>query len=237
MALPSIPRQELRYIEGEYDFTYSPMRVREEFNIIMSKDSSEENKELAMMTVLNDCINTDTKNLPIYIMEHAFIQVYIHSISDEIPMAYICKNSVPRVEAEGDNIMKSCGTKLKFNIDLKDIKVDYPDGFMNVFSITDNIGIGMVKVPPPFDGNLIKEDWLMNSIDTVFVGDEVMKFSDESEDDRKKFIASISFKQRTEIMNNYFMKYPSILYVNDIKCPECGVVHPFRYRNLKSIFA
>lgn len=198
-----------------YDFR--PMLVKDE-KILMSAKQSDNPNDIfkAILQVVNNCSvdpKLDVSNMPIFLLEYAFLCLRIASIQDVLDLSY--------VDAEDKSTYS-------FKVDLKDIKIKYADTKVSsVIEVDGGISIEM-KYPPALlyaneafletlDPAKYFEEMLLASISAIHKGDEAWVMKDYTKDDILGFIDALdssTYKKIQEFLENVPHMEHTIKYTN-----------------------
>ena len=165
--------------------SFRPFLVKEEKILLMAKASADAADSLrAVKQVVNNCAIDDTfdvDKLPIFDIEYLFIQLRAVSVTNMVTVSY------------RDN---EDGTVYNFDIDLKELKVKFPDKVDPVIKVTDQLGI-LMKWPSASildDREYLKigEDayyeLILRCIDKIYDGDEIYNPADYSMKEIEEFL-------------------------------------------------
>ncbi len=184
MALPTmdLPTYDLVIPSSKKKIKFRPFLVKEEKILLMALETdNEKNIKDAVFELLKACITTRIKleNLASFDLEYIFLNIRAVSVGEVVQMNITCQDDEK--------------TQVKYNLNLTDVNVLFPEGHSNKIMLTDNLGVIMKY--PSFDGfvqgqftnntefDVIKV--IAESIDQIFQGDEVY---DESTTTKKEFV-------------------------------------------------
>ena len=134
MALPQValPTYELTVPSTGKKLKFRPFVVKEEKLLLLALESNDEkNIEDAVKQLLKGCIQSRVKidDLPIFDLEFIFLQIRAVSVGEIIEMNVTCKD---------DN-----ETKVKYNLNLAEVKVNFPEGHSKKIELSKKMGIVM----------------------------------------------------------------------------------------------
>ena len=134
MALPQValPTYELTVPSSGKKLKFRPFVVKEEKLLLLALESKDEkNIEDAVKQLLKGCIQSRVKidDLPIFDLEFIFLQIRAVSVGEVIEMNVICKD---------DN-----ETRVKYNLNLAEVKVNFPEGHSKKIELSKKMGIVM----------------------------------------------------------------------------------------------
>lgn len=118
---------------------------------ITVRDTFEQVVQSCLMEGKNETI--DVPNLPAHIVDYMFLQIFIKSETDRLPVTYTCRNIVTVEEefSEDDEdgnevtgtreVTKECGHQTPNTLDLKQVIIDYPENYQErkIIKVDDNI--------------------------------------------------------------------------------------------------
>ena len=165
--------------------SFRPFLVKEEKLLLMAKTSEEPNEILrSIKQVINNCsLNKgfDVDKLAIFDIEYLFIQLRAISVNNIVKVSY---------RDNEDNEVYD------FAIDLKQVKVQFPEKIERVIKITDSMGIQM-RYPAAslFDdkeffnaGDDAFYELILRCIDKIYDGDEIYDPSEYSKEEIEEFL-------------------------------------------------
>lgn len=188
--LPKIeyPINEIEFKSLKRKVKFRPMLVKDEKILLMAKESNNETDIFsAIKQIVNNCamdkkFNVD--NIPLYELEYAFLNLRMQSVNNVVELSYH--------DNEDD-------TDYKFNVNIADVKIIYPDNAKNnIIKIGDNISLVLRYPPASLYSNeaFLKsktmsssfEEILLSSVDSIyddtdnaytFTKEELKQFLDE----------------------------------------------------------
>ena len=193
---------------------FRPFLVKEEKILLMAKSSEEPSDILrAIKQVVNNCSlseSFDIDKLAMFDLEYLFLQLRSVSV-ENIVKVYYRDNDDQKV--------------YDFQIDIKNVDVQFPENVDKIIKVTDDIGIKM-KYPPAslFDdkdyfksGDQAYYELILRCIDTVYSGDDLFNATDYTKEDLEVFLDDCGIKTFENIrnfMNNIPKLYYKIEYTN-----------------------
>ena len=193
---------------------FRPFLVKEEKILLMAKSSEDPSDILrAVKQVVNNCaINDsfDVDKLAIFDIEYLFIQLRSVSVNNVVKLSY------------RDN---EDGEVYDFEIDLKDVKVKFPDKVDRVIKISEKTGIQM-KYPAAsiFDdkeffgaGDDAYYELVIKCIDKIYDEDDIFDPEDYTKEEIEEFLNDLSvdiFEKIQAFMNNVPKVYHKLEYKN-----------------------
>lgn len=210
MALPKIKHTifttEIPSLKKKVNFRQ--FTTKEEKIMLMARTGDESDMLAAIKQVTNNCLiqdDIDIDTLTIFDLEWLFIKARAVSVSNIVNPAYR--------DNEDDKVYK-------FEINLDDLKVEWPIEKPPTIKLSDEITITM-KWPTAdlySDSQLLKADGveslfrlIVNCIDTIFTADQVYDPKDYSTEDLLAFIEDVEVKPFEQIQE-FFNQMPGIRY-------------------------
>ena len=234
MALPTmdLPTYELVVPSNKKKIKFRPFLVKEEKVLLMALETDEEkNIKDAVLQLLKACISTRIKleNLASFDLEYIFLNIRAVSVGEIVQMNITCQDDEK--------------TQVKYNLNLTDVNVLFPEGHDNKIMLTDDLGVIMKY--PSFDGfvegqftdnkefDVIKV--VAESIDQIFQGDEVYDESTTSKKEFVQFVESLTNPQLEKIQA-FFETAPRLEHSFKVTNPNTGVESDYTLRGLASFF-
>ena len=234
MALPTmdLPTYELVVPSNKKKIKFRPFLVKEEKVLLMALETDEEkNIKDAVFQLLKACISTRIKleNLASFDLEYIFLNIRAVSVGEIVQMNITCQDDEK--------------TQVKYNLNLTDVNVLFPEGHENKIMLTDDLGVIMKY--PSFDGfvegqftdnkefDVIKV--VAESIDQIFQGDEVYDESTTSKKEFVQFVESLTNPQLEKIQA-FFETAPRLEHSFKVTNPNTGVESDYTLRGLASFF-
>ncbi|BAU40016.1 hypothetical protein [Ralstonia phage RSP15] len=243
MALPILPRTEYVvknkfYPKGK--LTLMPFTVGEEPILLQAKDGTDKEKLDAVRQLVNACVKEKLeKPLPIFVIEELFLRLRERSIGEILDLTFGCDGKVTVNEEGQEPYEKDCEAKFPVEIDLREIKIKEDPEHTQTIMLTETIGVKM-RYPTVDDFDAIdvtdSKAIFMNSIESIFEGDNVSYPEDASKEELEAFYKSMNFQQKADIVNKFFAKQPSLHYEKSFKCPKCGKQHDITFTNVRDFF-
>ena len=137
MALPTmdLPTHELEIPSNKKKIKFRPFLVKEEKVLLLALESDDDkNIKNAVLNLLKSCISTRIKleNLATFDLEYIFLNIRAVSIGEIVEISVTCQDDEK--------------TQVKYNLNLTDVQVNFPDGHSNKIMLTDDTGV-MMKYP------------------------------------------------------------------------------------------
>lgn len=129
-------------------FKYRPFVMRENRAILNARvigdditvrDTFEQVVQACLMENKNEKV--DVPSLPAHLVDYMFLQIFTKSETDMLPVTYTCRNQIlveeefDEVDEDGNDkkvtreVLKECGHQTRNHLDLKQVKIVYPDGY------------------------------------------------------------------------------------------------------------
>jgi hypothetical protein len=236
MALPTmdLPTYELEIPSSKKKIKIRPFLVKEEKVLLLALESDDEkNIKQAVLNLLKACIQSRVKveNLSTFDLEYIFLNIRAISVGEVVEILITCQDDEE--------------TKVKYNLNLTDVNVIFPEGHTNKIMLNDNTGVIMKY--PSFDdfveGQFANKEYnedgvikiIANSIDQIFQDEEVY---DESTTNKKEFIQFVESltKEQLEKIQAFFESAPRLEHKFKITNPKTGVESEYTLRGLQSFF-
>ena len=236
MALPQVvlPTYELEIPSNGKKIKFRPFVVKEEKLLLLALETEDEKQiEDAVKQLLKGCIQSRVKleDLAIFDLEYIFLQIRAVSVGEIIEMSITCQD-------DGE-------TKVKYNLNLSEVKVQKPEGHDNKIMLSDTMGIVMKY--PGFDsfikasiiGSVPSADGvveiLSGCIDQIFDGDDVYDSSTTSKKEFAEFLEGLT-NQQFEKIQQFFETAPKMEHTITIRNPNTGVENTVVIAGLANFF-
>ena len=234
MALPTmdLPTYDLVVPSNKKKIKFRPFLVKEEKVLLMALETdNEKNIKNAVYDLLKACITTRIKleSLATFDLEYIFLNIRAVSVGEIVQMNITCQDDEK--------------TEVKYNLNLTDVDVFFPEGHENKIMLTDDLGVIMKY--PSFDGFVesqfteVKEfdvvKVIAESIDQIFQGEEVFDESTTSKKEFVQFVESLTNSQLEKIQA-FFETSPRLEYSFKVTNPNTGVESEYNLRGLQSFF-
>ena len=234
MALPTmdLPTYDLVIPSNKKKIKFRPFLVKEEKILLMALETdNEQNIKNAVFDLLKACITTRIKleNLASFDLEYIFLNIRAVSVGEIVQMNITCQDDEK--------------TQVKYNLNLTDVDVIFPEGHDSKIMLTDETGVIMKY--PSFDG-FVEGQFSQNkefdvikvvaeSIDQIFQGDEVY---DESTTSKKEFVQFVEglTNSQLEKIQEFFETAPRLEHSFKVTNPNTGVESDYTLRGLQSFF-
>ena len=236
MALPTmdLPTYDLELPSTKKKIKYRPFLVKEEKILLLALESdNEQNIRDAVNNLIKSCVISKIKleNLATFDLEYIFLNIRAVSVGEIVEMNVTCQD---------DN-----ETQVKYNLNLTDVKVHFPDGHSNKIMLTDTLGV-IMKYPSfnrfvdaQFTKKGVDEDTVLGiiaeSIDQIFQGDDVYDQSTTSNKEFVEFVEGLTNAQMAKLQE-FFQTSPRLEHTFKVKNPKTGVESDYTISGLQSFF-
>ena len=233
MALPKIdvPLFQLEMPSTKKQLSCRPFLVKEEKILLMAQQSGDDKEIIsAIKQILNLCIQDKTFNpddLTTFDLDYMFLKLRARSVDNIVKLTYR--------DMDDDKTYD-------FEVDLDNIKMEYPEGHEAKISINDEIGVimsyptvTMLERIPEGATEMEAADFLVDScIDKVYDADTVYNVSEQTEDDLRQFIDGLNVDVYQK-MRNFFATMPRLQHVLTYK-NSLGKERKIELKTLKDFF-
>jgi|FreactcultureFD7_1027221.scaffolds.fasta_scaffold09392_3 hypothetical protein len=240
MALPKIdsPIFELDLPLSGKHIRFRPFLVKEQKNLLMALEADDvETINNNIKQVLNNCLlddNLDIDTLPILDIEYYFLNLRARSVSEVVEAKYKCNNPVDD---------KECGNIMDANINVLDIKVTKDENIKEIIQINDTIAVklkyptfsSIANAAEVKDVNEIALQMVVDSIDTIYDGQQSFPAKESSKEELMEFVESLNQHQFQKIQE-FFENLPKLDKLINLKCKKCGFDHVIVFEGLESFF-
>jgi len=236
MALPQVvlPTYELEIPSNGKKIKYRPFVVKEEKVLLMALETDDAKSiEDAVKALLKGCIQSRVKieDLAIFDLEYIFLQIRAVSVGEVVEMMLTC-------EDDGE-------TKVKYNLNLTDVAVTFPEGHSNKIMLSDTMGV-IMKYPsfnefittsirglaPTAEGVV---EIVAGCVDQIFDGEDVYDSSTTSKKEFIQFVEGLTNKQ-FEKVQDFFESSPKLEHEIKVTNPKTGVVNEYTIAGLSNFF-
>jgi hypothetical protein len=243
MALPKIdtPTYETKLISTGKTVKYRPFLVKEQKLFLMASQS-EDAKEVVntIKQVLNNCILTNAvkvDELPVFDLEHLFLQIRARSVGEVVNLRYNCNNDVLDENKE----TKKCGGLVKVDLNLLEITPTKTPNHSNKIELSPKLGIVMKY--PNFDIvqklNIQSEadllDLVISCIDYIYDEEQLYYANKTSKEELEEFIENLQ-QSDLEKIQTFFQTMPKLSKKFDFKCPKCGYSEEINVEGIQNFF-
>jgi hypothetical protein len=233
MALPTmdLPTYELEIPSNKKKIKYRPFLVKEEKVLLLALESeNDKNIRDAVVSLLKACIQSRVKveNLATFDLEYIFLNIRAVSVGEIVEMNVVCNDDEQ--------------TNVRYNLNLTDVNVVFPEGHSNKIMLTDSTGVVMKY--PSMDGFVQGQfsnkdfdviDVIASSIDQIFQEEEVYDESTTTKKEFVQFVESLTNSQLEKIQA-FFETSPRLEHTFKVTNPNTGVESEYTLRGLQSFF-
>ena len=236
MALPTVdlPTHELEIPSNKKKIKFRPFLVKEEKVLLLALESeNEKNIRDAVLSLLKGCISSRIKidNLATFDLEYIFLNIRAVSVGEVVDINVTCQDDEK--------------TQVKYQLNLTDVQVNFPEGHSNKIMLTDDLGV-IMKYPSfnrfvesQFSQKDVNEDTVVEiiaeSIDQIFQGEEVYDESTTTPKEFVQFVESLT-TQQLEKLQGFFETSPRLEHKFKIKNPNTDVESDYTLSGLQSFF-
>ena len=229
-----LPTYDLEVPSTKKKIKFRPFLVKEEKVLLMALESeNDENIRNAVQTLLKGCIISKIKfeNLATFDLEYIFLNIRAVSVGEVVEINVTCRDDEE--------------TQVRYNLNLTDVKVDFPKGHTNKIMLTKDTGV-IMKYPSfnrfvdsQFANKEVTEetviDIIAESIDQIFQGEEVFDESTTTPKEFKEFVESLTNNQM-EKLQSFFQTSPKLEHSFKVKNPNTDVESEYTISGLATFF-
>ena len=236
MALPTmdLPTYELEVPSTKKKIKFRPFLVKEEKVLLLALESEDDkNIRNAVHNLLKGCISSRIKidKLATFDLEYIFLNIRAVSVGEVVDINVTCQDDEK--------------TQVKYQLNLTNVNVTFPEGHSNKIMLTDDLGVIMRYpsfnrfVENQFAQKEVNEDTVIEiiaeSIDQIFQGEEVY---DESTTTPKEFIEFVESLTNTQLekLQTFFETSPRLEHKFKVKNPNTDVESDYTISGLASFF-
>ena len=236
MALPTVdlPTHELEIPSNKKKIKFRPFLVKEEKVLLLALESDNDgNIREAVLNLLKGCVISRIKleNLATFDLEYIFLNIRAVSVGEVVDIQVTCQDDEK--------------TQVKYQLNLTDVKVSFPEGHTNKIMLNDDLGV-IMKYPSfnrfvesQFAQKDVNEDTVIEiiaeSIDQIFQGEEVYDESTTTPKEFVQFVESLT-TQQLEKLQGFFETSPRLEHKFKIKNPNTDVESDYTLSGLQSFF-
>jgi hypothetical protein len=214
---------------------YRPFLVKEQKSLLIAQQSEDTTIMLdTLKSLITGCVldKIDVDDLAMFDIEFIFSQIRAKSVGETVDLILRCDT------CEDEK------AKVKVTVDLTKLVVETPVGHDRNIKLFDDVGVIMkypsLELVKQLE-NLSTEDVeavfevVVNSIDTIYAGEEVHYAKDYTKDEMNAFLDSLTQDQFKRIQE-FFETMPSLEKRLDYKCPVCMKEQSVLVKGLDSFF-
>lgn len=234
MALPIVnaPRYSTTLPSTGKEIHYRPYNVKEEKILMIAMESKDQKQIIgAMNDVILGCVtNVDINKITTFDIEWLFLKLRSKSVGEKIDLKVTCTDD----ECDGK-------TDIVVDLDLIEVKGENKD---NTIQITEEIGVTLRYPDLPtlekYDGDKLNTvdgafNLIIDCIESIYDEDNVYDCKNETPEDVKEFIDSLSSEQFQKIAV-FFQEVPQVKHDVEWKCSSCGRDNKLELKGIESFF-
>ena len=197
------------------------------------ESNDERNIRDAVHNLLKNCISSRIKleNLATFDLEYIFLNIRAVSVGEVVEINVTCQDDEK--------------TQVRYNLNLTDVKVSFPEGHSNKIMLTDDTGV-IMKYPSfnrfvdsQFTSKTVDEntvvDIIAESIDQIFQKDEVFDETTTTPKEFVQFVESLTNAQMEKIQA-FFETSPKLEHKFKVVNPNTNVESEYTISGLQSFF-
>ena len=237
-----VPIYNVKLLSTGKSLRFRPFTVKEEKLFLMANEDEDLTTVVdTIKQILNNCILDEFQidSLPLFDIEHLFLNIRARSIGEVVNLKYKCNNDVLDEETKEE---KKCNNVVQIDLNVLEIQPEKQEGHTNKIEITEKLGVVMKY--PNFEtlkkfkdateaDSIIK--MTVNCIDYVYDADKIYYAKDSQEEDLIEFIESMQSKD-LERIKNFFDTMPKIKKDVDFKCNKCGHEEKIEIEGIQNFF-
>jgi hypothetical protein len=232
---PPVPTYELTVPSTGKTIKYRPFLVKEEKVLLIAMESQDDKLiKDAVVDILKSCILTrgvKIEDLSIFDIEYIFLRIRSKAVGERVEMNFICKD---------DN-----ETRVRYELDLDTIEVQYPEGHDKKIMLSDSSGIIMKY--PGFDQFLKTQilqknptteevfDIVIDSVHQIFEGEEVWEAGTTPRKEIAEYVEGLTTKQFEKIQK-FFVSMPKLSHTITITNPNTEIESEYEIEGLVNFF-
>ena len=209
--------------------------MKEEKVLLIAMESQDDKLiKGAVVDILKSCILTrgvKIEDLSIFDIEYIFLRIRSKAVGERVEMNFICKD---------DN-----ETRVRYELDLDTIEVQYPEGHDKKIMLSDSSGIIMKY--PGFDQFLKTQilqknptteevfDIVIDSVHQIFEGEEVWEAGTTPRKEIAEYVEGLTTKQFEKIQK-FFVSMPKLSHTITITNPNTEIESEYEIEGLVNFF-
>ena len=209
--------------------------MKEEKVLLIAMESQDDKLiKGAVVDILKSCILTrgvKIEDLSIFDIEYIFLRIRSKAVGERVEMNFICKD---------DN-----ETRVRYELDLDTIEVQYPEGHDKKIMLSDSSGIIMKY--PGFDQFLKTQilqknptteevfDIVIDSVHQIFEGEEVWEAGTTPRKEIAEYVEGLTTKQFEKIQK-FFVSMPKLSHTVTITNPNTEIESEYEIEGLVNFF-
>lgn len=237
-----VPIYNVKLLSNGKNLRFRPFTVKEEKLFLMANENEDlDNVVDTIKQILNNCVLDDFQvdSLPLFDIEHLFLNIRARSISEVVNLKYKCNNNILDEETKEE---KKCNNVVEIDLNILEVEPEKQEGHTNKIEITEKMGVVM-KYPSfetikKFDveneaDSIIKIT--VNCIDYVYDSDSIYYAKDSTEEELIEFVESMQAKDLEKI-KTFFDTMPKMKRDIDFKCNKCGHEEKIEIEGIQNFF-
>ena len=237
-----VPIYNVKLLSNGKNLRFRPFTVKEEKLFLMANESEDlDNVVDTIKQILNNCVLDEFQvdSLPLFDIEHLFLNIRARSISEIVNLKYKCNNNILDEETKEE---KKCNNVVEIDLNILEVEPEKQEGHTNKIEITEKMGVVM-KYPSfetikKFDveneaDSIIKIT--VNCIDYVYDSDSIYYAKDSTEEELIEFVESMQAKDLEKI-KTFFDTMPKMKRDIDFKCNKCGHEEKIELEGIQNFF-
>lgn len=217
------------------EFKYRPFLVRDEKSLLIAQQSED---PVVMLDTLKDVLKACAKSpidvdaLASFDIEYIFTQLRSVSVGELVDLVFRC------------DTCETPDAVAKVTVNLKEIKVETPEGHTNKFKLFDDVGIVM-KYPTVETLRKIEEmgddeleavfDVTIDCINYIYNAEEVFPAHEQTKEELREFLDNLTSDQFEDIQV-FFRSLPRVRSYIKYTCPVCQKEHNKFMEGISSFF-
>lgn len=237
-----VPIYELKLPLLDKIVRYRPFLVKEEKLLLMAMESNDEKSVVdAVKQIVNNCCidEIDVDDLPIVDLEFLFLNLRARSVGEVVELQYKCNNKVKKEDSEEE---KTCGTIVKFNLNLLELNPVIDEKHSNKIELSADTGIVMKypnfklveKIDAESEVDRIMK-MIVECVDFIYDKDNIYYRKDIEEKELQEFIESLTRDQFKNVQT-FFETLPKIKKNLHFQCSKCKYEEDFDVEGLQNFF-
>ena len=237
-----VPIYNVKLLSNGKNLRFRPFTVKEEKLFLMANENEDlDNVVDTIKQILNNCVLDEFQvdSLPLFDIEHLFLNIRARSISEIVNLKYKCNNNIFDEETKEE---KKCNNVVEIDLNILEVEPEKQEGHTNKIEITEKMGVVM-KYPSfetikKFDveneaDSIIKIT--VNCIDYVYDSDSIYYAKDSTEEELIEFVESMQAKDLEKI-KTFFDTMPKMKRDIDFKCNKCGHEEKIELEGIQNFF-
>jgi hypothetical protein len=236
-----VPVYTIKLLSSGKTLQYRPFTVKEEKLFLMANESEEMDTIVdTIKQVINNCVidECDVDALPMFDIEHLFLNIRARSIGENVNLRYNCNNMVSK-EGEED---KQCNNIVSIDLNILEVQPEKEEGHTNKIEITESLGLVMsypsINILKQFNmenqGDSIM-DMTINCIDYIYDKDSIYYAKDTPKQELVDFLESMQSKDLEKI-RNFFDTMPKMKKTIHFKCNKCEHEEDIELEGIQNFF-